>query len=104
MFITLEGPDGAGKSSHIPNIVEFLQNQGYTVFATYEPGGHPISEQIRQILHSLDNTEIHPRAETLLYQAARVQSVEKIIKPHLEKGKIVVSDRYILIANRICEN
>ncbi len=94
MFITLEGPEGSGKTSHIPHLVEFLREQGYTVFPTREPGGTSIGEQIREVLHSMKNTEMHPRTETLLYQAARAQFVEQVIKPRLDAGEIVISDRY----------
>jgi dTMP kinase len=94
MFITLEGPEGSGKTSHIPYLVEYLREKGYTVFPTREPGGTPISEQIREILHDLKNAEMHPRTETLLYQAARAQIVEQVIRPRLEVGEIVISDRY----------
>ena len=94
MFITLEGPEGSGKTSHISPLVEYLREQGYTVFPTREPGGSSIGEQIRDVLHDLKNTEMHPRTETLLYQAARAQFVEQIIKPRLAKGEIVISDRY----------
>ncbi len=94
MFITLEGPEGSGKTSHIPPLVEFLREQGYTVFPTREPGGTSIGEQIREVLHSLKNAEMHPRTETLLYQAARAQIVEEVIKPRLKMGEIVLSDRY----------
>jgi dTMP kinase len=94
MFITLEGPEGSGKTSHIPYLVEYLREQGYTVFPTREPGGTSISEQIRDILHDLKNAEMHPRTETLLYQAARAQIVEQVIKPRLAVSEIVISDRY----------
>ncbi len=94
MFITLEGPEGSGKTSHIPYLVEYLREKGYTVFPTREPGGTSISEQIREILHDLKNAEMHPRTETLLYQAARAQIVEQVIRPRLEAGEIVLSDRY----------
>jgi len=94
MFITLEGPEGSGKTSHIPYLVEYLREKGHTVFPTREPGGTSISEQIRDILHELKNTEMHPRTETLLYQAARAQIVEQVIKPRLAAGEIVISDRY----------
>ncbi len=94
MFITLEGPEGSGKTSHIPYLVEYLREKGYVVFPTREPGGTSISEQIRDILHDLKNAEMHPRTETLLYQAARAQIVEQVIKPRLEDGEIVISDRY----------
>lgn len=94
MFITLEGPEGSGKTSHIPYLVEYLREKGHTVFPTREPGGTSISEQIRDILHDLKNAEMHPRTETLLYQAARAQIVEQVIKPRLNDGVIVISDRY----------
>lgn len=94
MFITLEGPEGSGKTSHIPHLVEFLREKGYTVFPTREPGGTSISEQIRDVLHDMKNAEMHPRTETLLYQAARAQIVEQVIKPRLADGEIVISDRY----------
>jgi dTMP kinase len=94
MFITLEGPEGSGKTSHIPYLVEYLREKGHVVFPTREPGGTSISEQIRDILHDLKNAEMHPRTETLLYQAARAQIVEQIIKPRLDDGVIVISDRY----------
>src|SRR5512138_1823202 len=94
MFITLEGPEGSGKTSHIPYLVEYLREKGYTVFPTREPGGTRISEQIREILHDLKNAEMHPRTETLLYQAARAQIVEQVIQPRLKDGEIIISDRY----------
>jgi dTMP kinase len=94
MFITLEGPEGSGKTSHLPYLAEFLREKGYNVFPTREPGGTSIGEQVREILHSLRNTEMHPRTETLLYQAARAQFVEQVVRPHLAAGEIVISDRY----------
>src|SRR5512135_2855137 len=94
MFITLEGPEGSGKTSHIPHLVEFLREQGYKVFPTREPGGTSIGEQIRAVIHDLKNTEMHPRTETLLYQAARAQIVEQVIRPRLDRKEIVISDRY----------
>ncbi len=94
MFITLEGPEGSGKTSHLPHLVEYLREKGYTVFPTREPGGTSIGEQIREVLHSLKNTEMHPRTETLLYQAARAQFVEQVVRPRLALGEIVLSDRY----------
>ncbi len=94
MFITLEGPEGSGKTSHIPYLVEYLREKGQIVFPTREPGGTSIGEQIREVIHDLKNVEMHPRTETLLYQAARAQIVEQVIKPHLADGEIVLSDRY----------
>ncbi|MGA7193910.1 MAG: dTMP kinase, partial [Anaerolineales bacterium] len=89
MFITLEGPEGSGKTSHIKPLSEWLSVQGHKVFATREPGGTNIGEQIRNVIHDLKNTEMHPRTETLLYQAARAQIVEQVIRPKLADGMIV---------------
>ena len=94
MFITLEGPEGSGKTSHLPPLVEYLRELGYTVFPTREPGGTSIGEQIRQVIHDLKNVEMHPRTETLLYQAARAQIVEEVFQPRLAAGEVVISDRY----------
>jgi dTMP kinase len=94
MFITLEGPEGSGKTSHIPPLVEYLRVKEHIVFPTREPGGTSIGEQIREVIHDLKNVEMHPRTETLLYQAARAQIVEQVIKPRLNAGEIVISDRY----------
>ena len=71
-----------------------MREKGYVVFSTREPGGTPIGEQIREVIHDLKNQEMHPRTETLLYQAARAQIVEQVIKPRLADGEIVISDRY----------
>ncbi len=94
MFITLEGPEGSGKTSHMKPLTTWLMEQGYSVFPTREPGGTEISEQIRTIIHDLKNTSMHPRTETLLYQAARAQIVEQVIRPKLAAGSIVLCDRY----------
>jgi dTMP kinase len=94
MFITLEGPEGSGKTSHIPYLVQYLREKGHMVFPTREPGGTSIGEQIREVIHDLKNVEMHPRTETLLYQAARAQIVEQVIKPRLNDGEIIISDRY----------
>lgn len=94
MFITFEGPEGSGKTSHVIPLAEWLSEQGYTVFVTREPGGTSIGEQIRAILHDLQNVDMHPRTETLLYQAARAQVVEQVIRPKLDEGYLVLCDRY----------
>jgi dTMP kinase len=94
MFITLEGPDGSGKTSHMQPLAAWLEGQGCRVHTTREPGGTHISEQIRNIIHDLKNTEMHPHTETLLYQAARAQIVEQVIRPKLAQGWIVLCDRY----------
>jgi dTMP kinase len=94
MFITLEGTEGCGKTSQVAPLAEFLRLQGWDVLTTREPGGTPIGEQIRGVLHSLDNTEMHARTEILLFQAARAQHVEQVIRPHLARGGVVICDRY----------
>jgi len=94
MFITLEGSEGSGKTSQHAPLVEFLEGAGYVVLATREPGGTIIGEQVRKILSDLENTAMHPRAEILLFQASRAQLVEQVIRPHLEAGGVVLSDRY----------
>jgi dTMP kinase len=94
MFITLEGPEGSGKTLQLPKLADYLRQSGYDVLTTREPGGTSISEQIRTVLHNLENKEMNPRTEILLFQASRAQLVEQVIRPHLEMGGIVVSDRY----------
>ena len=94
MFITLEGPDGSGKTQQLHLLSDFLQSKNYKVFFSREPGGTEIGDKIRDILMDLHNTEMHPRTETLLFCASRAQIVEEIIKPKLKKGYIVILDRY----------
>lgn len=93
-LISLEGPDGAGKTSHIPPLTEGLRSMGLNVFPSREPGGTSISEQIRDVLHDLKNKEMHPRTETLLYQGARAQIVEEVLLPRLRAGEILILDRF----------
>ncbi|MEA4811591.1 MAG: dTMP kinase [Anaerolineaceae bacterium] len=94
MFITLEGPEGSGKTSQIPSLAAFLEDLGYNVITTREPGGTPISDQIREVLMSMKNQDLHPRTEILLFLAARAQLVEQVLKPALHDGKMVLCDRY----------
>jgi len=94
LFITFEGPDGSGKTTQVKRLSERLHERGCNVLAVREPGGTAISEQIRDVLHSLDNREMQPRTEILLYCAARAQLVGQIIRPHLESGGIALCDRY----------
>jgi dTMP kinase len=93
-FITFEGPDGSGKTAQLDILTEEFIQAGYSILKTREPGGTPISDQIRATLLDLKNTAMIDRTEALLYQAARAQLVEEVIKPHLEQGGIVLSDRY----------
>jgi dTMP kinase len=94
LFITFEGPEGSGKTTQVKRLVQRLHERSYHVLAVREPGGTSISEQIRDVLHSLDNREMHPRTEILLYCAARAQLVGQLIRPHLESGGIALCDRY----------
>ena len=95
MFITLEGPEGSGKSTQLRLLTTFLREHGFNVVATREPGGTPIGDEIRGILHHVDNTAMSPIAEVLLYAASRAQLVSEIIRPALVAGKLVICDRYI---------
>jgi dTMP kinase len=94
MFITFEGPDGSGKSTQSKLLAERLIALGRPVLCTREPGGTEIGEQIRRLLHDLRNREMDPRAEILLFSAARAQLVAQRIQPHLAAGGMVVCDRY----------
>ena len=93
-FITFEGPDGSGKTAQLDILAEEFRQAGYPILKTREPGGTPIGDQIRETLLDLKNTAMIDRTEALLYQAARAQLVEQVIKPQMEKGGIVLSDRY----------
>lgn len=95
LFITFEGPDGCGKTSIINLIKEYYKDNEKIIF-TREPGGTKISEKIREIILSNDNANMSPRTEALLYSASRAQHIDELIKPNLEKGNIVVSDRFVL--------
>ncbi len=90
-FITLEGMDGAGKSTHIPNIIALLKARGVEVVSTREPGGTKLGEQLRTLL--LHDT-MHPETETLLMFAARREHIASVIEPALARGAYVLSDRF----------
>jgi dTMP kinase len=94
MFITLEGPEGSGKTSQIPELANYIRGLGFKVLLTREPGGTLIGDQIRSVLFSLDNKALTARAETLLFLAARAQLVDEVIRPALADGVVVLSDRY----------
>lgn len=93
MFITLEGLDGCGKTTVAKALVAKLEAEGKEVILTREPGGAPVSEQIRAILLDNHNTSMTPETEALLYAASRAQHWEETISPALNEGKIVISDR-----------
>lgn len=90
-FITLEGMDGAGKSTHIPNIIQWLESRGLEVVSTREPGGTPLGEKLRELLL---NEAMHPETETLLMFAARREHIATVIEPALARGAWVLSDRF----------
>ena len=94
-FISFEGGDGSGKSTQIQILREFLEERGYDVILTREPGGTPISEKIRSIILDKANSEMDDMTEALLYAAARAQLVSQIIRPALEEGKVVICDRFV---------
>jgi len=94
LFITFEGGEGAGKTTQIQFLAEHLQGQGEAVYCTREPGGTPIGNQIRQVLHNVENTGMTPLAEILLYSASRAQLVAQAIRPQLKARAIVLCDRY----------
>jgi dTMP kinase len=93
-FITLEGVEGVGKSTHLEFISRYLQARGVSVLVTHEPGGTPAADEIRKILLTNRNEYIQPTAELLLMFAARALHVESVIRPSLETGTWVVCDRF----------
>jgi len=94
LFITFEGPEGSGKTTQIELLAAWLQKQGHDVLITREPGGTPIGDRVRAILLDPAHTEMDPVTEVLLFSAARAQIVSQVIRPHLQKGSIVLCDRY----------
>ncbi len=94
IFITLEGPDGSGKTTQGQLLFEWLRDSGHDVLLTREPGGSDIGDQIRGVLHDPANAAMNARTEFLLYSASRAQHVSELILPALSAGKIVISDRY----------
>jgi len=95
MFITFEGGEGSGKSTVLKTIAELLNKDGYQAVTTREPGGTPISEQIRSVILDKKNTAMDPRTEALLYAASRRQHLVEKVWPALKDGKIVLCDRFL---------
>lgn len=95
IFITMEGPDGAGKSTQIDLLKKYLEDKGYNILLTRDPGGNDISEAIRRIILNKDFTEMGYMTELLLYASARAQLVKENIKPALEAGTAVIADRFV---------
>ncbi len=95
MFITLEGPEGSGKTTAVEAAVKKLEEMGYQIVRTREPGGTPIAEQIRNVILDKNNTSMDGRTEALLYAASRRQHLVEKVWPALKEGKIVICDRYL---------
>jgi dTMP kinase len=94
LFVTFEGPDGSGKTTQIRLLRAYLEEKGYPICQTREPGGTSIGDQIRQVLHDTTNVEMQATTEILLYSASRAQLVEEVIRPALARSQIVLCDRY----------
>jgi dTMP kinase len=94
VFITFEGPEGSGKTTQLARAADYLRAQGLTVLQTREPGGTPLADRIREVLLDAANTGLTPSAELLLYAAARAQHVVEKIKPALQRGEVVLCDRF----------
>ncbi|MCQ2086815.1 MAG: dTMP kinase [Bacilli bacterium] len=95
MFITLEGPEGSGKTTAVNTAVKELEKLGYSIVRTREPGGTDIAEQIRNVILDKNNTAMDSRTEALLYAASRRQHLVEKVWPAVKEGKIVICDRYL---------
>lgn len=94
-FITFEGGDGAGKSTQIKKLKDYLETKGFDVILTREPGGTNIGEKIRNIILDPENKEMSAVTEAMLYAASRAQHVSEVIGPAIDSGKIVICDRFV---------
>ena len=95
MFVAFEGGEGAGKSTQESRLAALLTERGFDVVRTREPGGTPAAEQIRTVVLGRENSGLDPRAEALLFAAARGDHAARLIRPALERGAVVICDRYI---------
>jgi dTMP kinase len=95
LFITFEGGEGSGKSSVMKLLAERLEEEGYSIVTTREPGGTPIAEEIRNVILDKKNTDMDPRTEALLYAASRRQHLVQKVWPALKEGKLVLCDRFL---------
>lgn len=94
LFVVFEGGEGTGKSTQIHSLKAFLEKENFEVLLSWEPGGTPIGEKIREILLSPSSKGMDARCEALLYAAARAEHVQKVLRPAIERGAIVLCDRY----------
>jgi dTMP kinase len=95
LFLTIEGPDGAGKTSQVTLLAAQFEKMGIQYIKTREPGGTAISDKIRELLLNPEHTEMDAKAEALLYAASRAQLVAEVIRPALSEGYVVICDRYM---------
>lgn len=95
MFITVEGPDGSGKTTQLQLLANALIKKGYEVVMTREPGGTKVGNSIREVLLSPEHDEMTARTEMMLYAASRAQNVDQVIRPALARGAIVLCDRFV---------
>jgi dTMP kinase len=95
-FLVLDGPDGGGKTTQAARLVDWLRERGLDVVTCRDPGGTALGNRLRAILLDRDSVAISLRAEMLLYMASRAQMVEEVIRPALEAGRVVISDRFLL--------
>jgi len=95
LFITFEGSDGCGKTTQSKIFADYLRGLGYEVIQTREPGGTPVSEKIRAVILDPDLKELTSKTEMFLFAAARAQHIEELIKPAVERGAIVICDRFV---------
>ena len=94
MFITFEGIEGCGKTTQVNKLKEYFESQGKNVLITLEPGGSRLGRTLRKILLSMESQDLTKEAELFLYLADRAQHVDQVIRPALEQGQVVISDRY----------
>src|SRR6185503_16474876 len=95
-FVSFEGGDGSGKSTQLDLLADWLRANGHEVVVTREPGGTPLGTKLRNIVLDARNADvISPRAEALIYAADRADHVERVIRPALERGAVVITDRYV---------
>jgi len=96
MFVAIEGADGTGKTTQVERLCHWLESKGHSVVRCRDPGGTSLGEAVREILLHRESIALDPRAESLLYMASRAQLVAEVIRPAIEAGHVVVSDRFLL--------
>lgn len=94
-FIVIDGPDGAGKTTQIKLLCEYLTAEGADVLCAVDPGATAVGERIRQVLLDRDNSRMCPTCEALLFMASRAQLIEEVVRPAISAGKVVVCDRFV---------